>query len=340
MDDSKLQGKSPITKPALWQGLKVKWAAKDNVPMLPWVGVVGKETRRLYFHLAVDDAGQMNSAPVIRGGELGNAVARSLPVNRLVSYGECNVACPYCKRDCQFIDASGNVMASTIVDLDDVLKLCLWAVERGETPRFSGGDPVSFKRETLAIAEYVFLVTGKQVSIAHNGTWGASISQLVPWLSSAAIDLKATPDKIGGIMGVRVSAGDGLYRQSLKTQAVISHAGVLLDVRTPVFGDTTIRDMLTLGRDIVANNDLRYTFWTWRLYKSVEGCDWSVPELETVTAMMLAVSRQLPGLWLGMRAKWQAGGMIYFRDGKQINHDSVDDVEAFGSGNRDLALAA
>lgn len=330
------QGESPIESHALWRDLKAKWGVRESIPMLPWAGVVGKEIRRLYFHLAVNDDGQLNSLPVIRGGDQGSATTRSLPVNRLISYGACNVACPYCKRDCQFIDASGNVIASASVPLDSVLKLCLWAIEHGETPRFSGGDPVSFKRETLAIAEYVFLTTGKRVSIAHNGTWGESIRELVPWLSSAAIDLKATPEMLGKIMGVRISAGGGLYRQSLQTQSAISSSGVLLDVRTPVFGDTATCDMLKLGQDIAAVNDLRYTFWTWRLYKRVEGCDWSVPELQTVTDMMLLVSRQLPGLWLGMRAKWQAGGMIYFRDGKQINFDSVSDAETPGSGNRDL----
>lgn len=331
-----LQGASPVENEVLWASLKKKHGVKSHVPMLPWSGVVGKETRRLYFDLAVTD-GKLNTTPTIRGAELGNAVARSLPINRLISYGDCNVACPYCKRDCQFIDADGSVLSSVNVSIDDVLRLCLWGLERGETPRFSGGDPVSFKRETLAIAEYIYTQHGKKVSIAHNGTWGQSINALVPYLSSAAIDLKAVPEKIGMIMGIKISAGDSVYNQSLKTQAIISHGDCLLDVRTPVFGDTPIADMLHLGRDIVRVNDLSKTFWTWRLYKEVEGCDWQVPEVQQVTAMMLAVSQQLPELWLGMRAKWQAGGMIYFKEGRLIDLSDGSDKELAGSGNFNLA---
>jgi pyruvate formate lyase activating enzyme len=334
-----IQGQSPIQNEVLWTSIKKKYNVKPNIPMLPWSGVVGKETRRLYFDLAVTN-GKMNHEPVIRGSELGNAVARSLPVNRLISYGDCNVSCPYCKRDCQFIGSDGNVLASVNVPIDDVLRLCLWGLSRGETPRFSGGDPVSFKKETLAIAEYIHVQHRQKVSIAHNGTWGQSIRELVPYLSSAAIDLKAVPEKMGKIMGIKAIAGDAVYQQSLKTQAVVSNAGVLLDVRTPIFGDTKISEMIRLGGAIALTNDLSKTFWTWRLYKEVDGCDWSVPELDKTIGMMLEVSDQIPELWMGMRAKWQAGGMIYFKAGHCLNSThNMSSEEKVGSGNQDLAAA-
>lgn len=324
-----LQGSSTITNPVRWEEIKRLHGVKDTVPMLPWVGVIGKETRRLYFYQAVN--GGTFSKDAILTGNL------NLPVNRLISYGDCNVACPYCKRDCQFIDEKGNVLNTLDVHIDDVLRLCLWGVERGETPRFSGGDPVSFKRETLAICQYIWEVVGVKCSIAHNGTWGKSIDKLVPYLSSAAIDLKAVPSKLGKVMGIRTSAGEPTYLQSLKTQSVISGSKVLLDVRTPIFGDTTIEDMLVLGADICRTNDLNYTFWTWRMYKEVDGCDWPLPLLERVTDMMKEVSKQLPELWMGMRAKWQAGGMIYFKDGIMVDHSDGSDIETKGSGNKNLA---
>ena len=329
-----LQGSSPIQNELLWAQLKRKWGAKPTIPMLPWAGVVGKETRKLFFNLAVTD-GKMNREPVIN-----DLASNPLPVNRLISYGDCNVACPYCKRDCQFINADGSVLSSVDVNIDDVLRLCLWGIERGETPRFSGGDPVSFKKETLAIAEYIYIQHGAKVSIAHNGTWGQSIDKLAHYLSSAAIDLKATPEKIGRIMGIKVSAGDSVYHQSLKTQAIISHSDCLLDVRTPIFGDTSLEDMLRLGHDIARVNDLSKTFWTWRLYKAVEGCDWQVPEKQRIIEMMRVVSQEIPSLWLGMRAKWQAGGMIYFKSGLMIDHSDGSDKELIGSGNFDLNFPA
>lgn len=323
-------GQAEISDPQLWEKIKKEFGARETVPMLPWAGIVGKETRRLYFNQAVVD-GKFSKEAELKGSPF-------LPINRLISYGDCNMSCPYCKRDCQFIDDKGNVLSAVEVSLDEVLKLCLWAIGRGETPRFSGGDPVSFKRETLAIAKYCWEQYDMKVSIAHNGTWGQSIERLVPYLSSAAIDLKAVPSKLGKVMDIRVSAGEPTYAQSLKTQALISHAGVLLDVRTPIFGDTTLEDMMVLGADICRTNDLSKTFWTWRLYKEVEGCDWLVPEVQKVIEMMQIVSKQLPELWMGMRAKWQAGGMIYVKDGMIIDRSDGSDVEKTGSGNQDLVL--
>lgn len=323
-----LQGSKEITNVQLWENIKKEFQVKESVPMLPWDGIVGKETRRLYFYQTVI-GGSITTSDKLTGD-------LNLPINRLISYGDCNVSCPYCKRDCQFVDDKGNVLDTLMVSIDDVLRLCLWGVSRGETPRFSGGDPVSFKRETLAIAKYIWEVHQIKISIAHNGTWGATIDKLVPYLSSAAIDLKAIPEKLGRIMGIRNSAGESTYNQSLKTQSVISKAGVLLDVRTPIFGDTTKEEMVRLGADIWRTNDMRYTFWTWRLYKEVEGCDWEIPQLINIIEMMKEVSAEIPELWMGMRAKWQAGGMIYFKGGKMLDMSDGGDTEKSGSGNQNL----
>lgn len=129
-----------------------------------------------------------------------------------------------------------------------------------------------------------------------------------------------------------------MYRNSIRSQETLSKEhGVLVDVRTPIFGDTSIDDLLRMGHDIVAANDLRRVFWTWRLYKPVEGLDWPVAEKDKTIAMMVDVSRQLPGLWMGMCAKWEKGGMLYVRDGKIVtaSTDTEDEVVSeFGSGNK------
>lgn len=330
-----IQGQVNITHTDVWNNIKKKYKVRERISMLPWAGVIGKETRRLYFNLAVKD-GKMVDGDLLRT-VISGKIYDHLPVNRLISYGECNVSCPYCKRDMQFVTESGEVINTVSISIDEVLRLCLWALTQNETPRFSGGDPVSFKNETLAIAEYLYLIHDAKMSIAHNGTWGQSIKSLVPYLSSAAIDLKATPDKLGNIMGVKISAGDSLYRQSLKTQATLTSNKVLVDIRTPIFGNTSLADMETLAKDIHNANDLSYVFWTWRLYKKVEGCDWEVPDLETVKAQMLHVSKLYPMIWMGMRAKWQAGGMLYVKNGKFIDLSSGGDKEKNGSGNGDLS---
>ena len=324
---------SEIKNPALWNHIKNKYGVDGAVvPMLPYAGSIGLETRKLYFGFTVT-GGKITTGDKLVGYDPTRHAGKQLPVNRIISYGDCNVACPYCKRDCQFIDDQGSILGTADVSIDDILRLCIAAVDDGETPRFSGGDPVSFKKETTAIVEYLYLEKGVKSSIAHNGSWGKTIGSIAPMLSSAAIDLKGIPSKLGKIMGIKVSAGDNMYTQSLKTQAELIQHGVLVDVRTPVFGDTTTEDMMSLAKDI-SKNDPEFTFWTWRLYKPVEGIDWSVPNRDTIIQQMLDVSKYYPSLWMGMRAKWQEGGMVYVKNGKIIDLSEGGTTEKSGSGNQ------
>lgn len=310
--------------PILQHG-KTTLADGTKIPRVFW------EPRQLYFGQAVQN-GQLRSDPIIDDRV-------KLQTTRIISWGTCNVHCPYCKRDCQFIGSDGNAIESIMVPLNEVLSACVGAHLRGEIVRFSGGDPVMFQRETLAIAEYMDTVFAAKVSIAHNGSGTKWVERLLPFLSSAAIDLKGTPEQIGKIMGIPVEKGPMMYQRSLHTQRIVSQGGVLLDVRTPVFGDTSLEDMMSLAADICSVNELSYTFWTWRLYKAVEGCDFEIPNLERVYEMMIKVSKTFPKLWLGVRAKWQRGGMVYIREGRIITA-SVDsdgtDSEKSGSGNTEV----
>jgi len=214
------------------------------------------------------------------------------------------------------------------------------AVKFNEVIRFSGGDPVVFKKICLAISAYVSELYGRKTSIAHNGSGPEWVKAMLPFLDSAAIDLKAVPEKLGETMGVSPSAGLKLYQRSLETQALFSSAelntnGAILDVRTPVFGNTSLDEMIRLGSE-VAKSDPKIAFWTWRLYKSVHGCDWPVPEKDKVVAMLKKVSATYPDHWMGIRAKWHGGGMLYFRSGNIVNPEERLDVdEISGSGNRD-----
>ncbi|MEK7628802.1 MAG: radical SAM protein [Patescibacteria group bacterium] len=304
---------------------------ESTAEMLPYGerGNVGWETRRLYFDLARVQGGLFNTEPVLR--QVAD-VKSALPVTRIFSFGKCNVSCPYCKRDCQFRDDDGNIVVATHVALRDLFALAEGAHARGETVRFSGGDPVVFPKQTLAIAAYLRRRHGAKVSIAHNGSGPAWVKKLAPDLSSAAIDLKAVPEKMGHVMGVSRQLGERIYKLSEETQAVLSAHGVILDVRTPIFGDSPIEEMRRLA-ETVAKNNPRTCFWTWRLYKAVHGCDWVVPQKEVVFEMLDRISREFPHLWMGVRAKWERGGMMYWLSGQRIAPMEMDDAEERGSGN-------
>lgn len=310
---------------------RYKLVPESVVSMLPYGGnnKVGWETRRLYFDLARGEDGTFNTDPILRPTA---GATPDLPVTRIFSFGECNVSCGYCKRDLQFRDEQGEVIAATDVALRDLFALAEGAQSRGETVRFSGGDPVMFPRQTLAIAEYMAERHGAKVSIAHNGSGTKWVERLAPYLSSAAIDLKAVPERMGYIMGVDDEKGERIYRHSEATQKILSDAGVILDVRTPIFGDTTIEDMRRLA-ETVTNNDPRTTFWTWRLYKAVHGCDWIVPDKDHVFEMLNQISEEFPEHWMGVRAKWERGGMAYWLGGEQLTPMDMDDTEVRGSGN-------
>ena len=290
---------------------------------------VGWETRRLYFDLARGVDGLFNIEPVLR---VVPDMRTALPVTRIFSFGKCNVSCPYCKRDCQFRDDKGNIIVATQVALRDLFGLAEGAHARGETVRFSGGDPVVFPKETLAIASYMRQRYSAKVSIAHNGSGPAWVGKLASNLSSAAIDLKAVPEKMGAVMGVGRELGEKIYKLSEETQKILCERGVILDVRTPIFGATTLDEMRRLAETVVKNNP-RTTFWTWRLYKAVHGCDWEVPQKERVFEMLDRVSEEFQSHWMGVRAKWERGGMMYWLGGQRLAPMEFDDEEERGSGN-------
>jgi len=296
---------------------------------------IGWETRYLYFALALTPEGKFNPEPQI--SKLEEKFA-NLPKTRIISFGNCNVACPYCKRDCQFVDESGKPIISIPVPIEDIARLMEGAHERGEIVRFSGGDPVVYPLQTLALAEYMWRRHETKVSIAHNGSGPRWVEKMLPYLSSAAIDLKGVPEKIGKIMGIHPERGKLFFDLSLETQRLISGSRIILDVRTPIFGDTTLEEMSRLAEAISENNNLDYTFWTWRMYKPVRGCEFEVPTKENTIELMLKVSQEFPDLWMGIRAKWERGGMIFIRKGTIIRTPDVTDKdeEEIGSGNKIL----
>ena len=312
-----------------------------KVPMLPYgpQNIVGREIRHYYFDLARGKDGYLNSIPMLRTiGE--EPILRNMQITRIFSFGECNVQCPYCKRDCQFIDNEGSVIGTAEVDLIDLFRMAESAIKKNEIVRFSGGDPIMYKNICLAISAYVKELHNTKTSIAHNGSGTLWVKQMLPFLDSAAIDLKAVPERMGKIMGITESGGRKMYERSLQTQALFSSTELnknkaILDIRTPIFGDTSIDEMIRLGEDITKGNP-QLTFWTWRLYKKVHGCDWLVPEKETVIEMLAEVSAKYPNHWMGIRAKWHGGGMLYFRNGNVVNTEEKLDVdEIIGSGNKD-----
>lgn len=261
-----------------------------KIKILPHQNKLGAEIRPLYFYKAF-------------GKEIKDA--------RIISFGACNFSCPYCKRDGAFRNKDGSICSSKKYELKDLLKVAKDAVKKGQVLRLSGGDPIMYQEESLAIAKKIKDWGGK-FSIAHNGSSPEFIRKLIPFLESAAIDLKATKNKLGKIAGLNKKIGRKMYKNSLKTQRILSNAGVLVDVRTPIFANTSIFELIRLAFDICKYNKMANTFWTWRIYKPVKGCNWAAPKVKNVLNKIKIIKFLFPNLNIGLRAKWEPAGFLYF----------------------------
>lgn len=73
-----------------------------SIKMLPYRGRIAGEVRPAYFL---------------------KAFGWKVPSMRIFSFGRCNFACPYCKRNGQWVAPDGSIY--TAVDVDDVDKVGL-----------------------------------------------------------------------------------------------------------------------------------------------------------------------------------------------------------------------
>lgn len=259
--------------------------------VIPYYGIPGGEIRPLYFY---------------------KAMGKAIKDGRIISFGACNFSCPYCKRDGQFRDKDGGIISAIDVSMEKLFIVCDDAVKKKEIVRLSGGDPVMFPKESLTIATYMRNTYNQKISIAHNGSSLEFIRRMAPFLESAAIDLKALPSRMGEVAGISLEQGERMYKRSLQVQDFLSDAGVLVDIRTPVFGDTALDDMLQLAEDIVEGGKSENEFWTWRMYSPVRECDWLPPRKDNVLWMIHEVKSLYPDLKIGLRAKWDPNGFQYF----------------------------
>ena len=233
---------------------------------------------------------------------------------RIFSFGNCNFNCPYCKRDGQFRDKDGNIINAVPVEMDYLLNKVGEVVQKGQTVRLSGGDPVMYPRTSLEVLQHAKSLGGR-TSIAHNGSSPKFISMLLPYLDYAAIDLKAgSPEEFSlrtGLSNSNNQLGGKMLKNSLRVQEILSQAGVMVDVRTCVFSTTTLDDLLYMAGLIYNSGCPENKFWTIRIYKPVTGCSWSPAPVETILQYLDIVKKQYPGLRMGMRAKWEPGGFMY-----------------------------
>lgn len=218
----------------------------------------------------------------------------------IVSFGGCNFACPYCKRDCQYIDADGNVIKTHEVEMAEVLRLIDTEATKGRRIRLSGGDPVMFPAESLTIAQHVMEKFGQKISIAHNGSSLRLVQKLASHLEYIALDYKAYTKEA---MALRTGVANPPMRQKEILDFCLQ-AGILVDVRTPIFGETSLEELRLIGAVLAQYPN---AFWTLRKYNPVKGCNFAPTTVEQVTELAHQLKGEIPWLRIGVRNYWKGG---------------------------------
>jgi len=248
------------------------------------------------------------------------AFEREVETTRIFSFGACNFHCPYCKRDCQLVDTNGNPIRAEEVPFEEVLAVVDDAVAKEQRVRLSGGDPVMFPKESLAIAKYAIDKYGQKISIAHNGSGMRYVKSLAPYLDYAAIDLKGHDgEELAMRAGIPEKTGDKMLKSTLAVQDYLASQGVLVDVRTPVFDTTTLDNLHSMAEQIVKGG-VENKFWTLRKYNPVRWIDWGTIPQETLLQYAEILSKEFPELPIGLRLKWSGGAkeFIILKGGKRI----------------------
>ena len=222
----------------------------------------------------------------------------------IISFGACNFQCPYCKRDCQYINANGTVIKTKNITMKELKELIDKEIPKTRKIRLSGGDPCMFKSQSLEIAKYVKNNYNQKISVAHNGSDYNFIKSIIDYLDYIALDFK-------GIKEETVKRITGVQNPKMQQQEIIelcNKNNVLVDVRTPIFMETDIDELKEIGKTISKYPNV---FWTLRKYNEVKGCDFGVPTMDYVTNIAQELKKEFPKLKIGTRNYWKGGFEIF-----------------------------
>lgn len=261
----------------------------NYISLLPYNKELGAEIRPLYFY---------------------QAMGREIVDARIISFGNCNFSCPYCKRGGSFRSTDGSIIGAKEFPIQDILTKINDGITKNQIIRLSGGDPVVFQKESLFFGEYIKNANGR-LSIATNGSDPEFSSKISKYIESAAIDLKATPEKYQNVTGMDEN-GKKLFQKSIESQKNMLNHGVLVDVRTPIFKDTSLEDLRIMA-EAITSNPTDNLFWTLRVYNTIKGCDFEAPDQEKFYSIAKQLKFENPDLKIGIRAKWSHSGLIYLK---------------------------
>lgn len=266
--------------------------------IIPYKGKLFQETRNAYFLKAFgEDVKEM----------------------RIIPFGRCNYACPYCKRNGYDKD-DGSIKGSIEVEEEAILYAAKDAVAKHQIVRLSGGDPCTYADLSIKVLEQVKQLGGIG-SMAHNGSSPEFIQYLVDkqLLDSISVDLKGKdPQSLKKVTGISEKLSYFMWSKTLETLEVLKRARhIKIDIRTCVFSDTTYEELLSIGK-IIKQYSNPNVFWTLRIYSIVDSFSKETKTVEDMKLLAKLLSIQLFDLKIGIRVKWEKGAFFYYFNGKEV----------------------
>lgn len=265
--------------------------------VIPYNGQPFQETRKAYFL---------------------KAFGEEVKEMRIIPFGKCNYACPYCKRN--GYDKNDCIIKESIkVKEEEVFSAVKDAVEKQQIVRLSGGDPCTYAILSIKILELVKQLGGIG-SMAHNGSSPELVQYLVDndLLDSISVDLKGKdPQSLKIVAGISEELSYPMWIRTLGTLEVLKRAKhIKVDIRTCVFSDTTYEELLSIGKIVEQHSNPNF-FWTLRIYSIVDSFSKETKTVEDMRQLAKVLSSQLPELKIGIRVKWEKGAFFYYFNGKE-----------------------
>ena len=242
---------------------------------------------------------------------------------RIISFGKCNYACPYCKRGGNTKDKT-IIAGSVEIDKELLFEKIDEAILKKQVIRLSGGDPVCYPQLSLEILKYA--KSKKAVtSIAHNGSSPEFVKTLIPYLDFASIDFKGSnEEELSKIANLSAEFAKKAFLNNIQTISLLTKNSIKTDIRTCVFENTTLDQLEKIAEIIDSNCEKDYVFWTLRTYSPIENCDSKPKTHQEMEDLATALSKKHPGLLIGLRNKWEPEGFSFFRNGQKTNFDNVN----------------
>ena len=281
LKDKEIKEKEPIQK--IWHS---KLDLETQIPVLDFK-YQGKVVRKLPFY---EHLGRKNESATI------------------LKIGACNFNCPYCFRYSQS-------EPHQTLPLWKLLKIGMDAINQDMIIRLSGGDPVATSKESVEMVKFFYQQKGEKfshgrVAVAHNGSSPSFVKKIAPYLEMIALDVKTVPEKYPEITGLpsKKDFGKTLFEKSLQSIKTAEKHGILVEIRTPIFRETTYNELEYIANELEKldlNKDR--TFWTLRIYNSVKTCDWSEVTEDQIYPDLKKIGKHFKKINIGLRRDTLSG---------------------------------